>query len=419
MSDNSEAISRRSALGEGAKLASAAALIPAVGKAAFAADQKLPAGVTPFKVDVPQAKIDWVMRRLKEVEWPDAPQVDDPWAYGTSLAALKDLVNYWTTKYNWRQREAEMNKFPQFKAKVDGYDIHFVHERGSGPNPQPIIITHGWPSNFVEFAKVIEPLAHPERFGGKVEDAFTVIVPTMPGFGFSSKPTKPISSATVAVLWEKLMHDVLGYKNYIAQGGDVGYAVTRELGYVGTNCKAIHLNLLLPGAGDLQSDEERAAAAKWTRFNQLEGAYMAVQRTKPLSLAYAMNDSPLGTAAWIFEKVRAWSGLKNGDPWSVYTRDEVLDNIMIFIVTNTFGTASWYYTGGREEPRPAPRTDKITKPSGFAHFPDDVAFMPRSYAERYFNVVRYVKMPNGGHFAAAEVPELFIEEVRAFRRQVA
>jgi pimeloyl-ACP methyl ester carboxylesterase len=411
-------MSRRDLLARSAQLTAVAGLLPVAAQGAEALKAPpLAKGVTPFRVDIPQARIDRIMNRLRDIEWPDAPQVSDPWAYGASLPAMKDLVAYWTTKYNWRAREAEMNKFPQFKARVEDYDIHFIHVRGSGPNPQPIIISHGWPSTFIEFAKVIEPLAHPERFGGKVEDAFTVVVPSLPGFGFSSKPPKPIGTRTTGRLWEKLMADVLGYKNYIAQGGDLGFAITREMGFDAANCKAIHLNLLIAAGAPSTNDEEKAAAEKWAKFQRDEGAYSHVQNTKPLTISYAMTDSPLGHAAWIFEKVRTWSGLKNGDPWSVYTRDEVLDNIMLFIITNTYGTAAWFYAAGREE-GPGPKRGKMEKPVGFAHFPDDVAFWPRSYADREYNVVRWTEMPSGGHFAAAEVPQLYVDEIRAFSRQL-
>jgi len=418
MSDKFQDLARRDVLVGGANLLTGAALISVPGAKALGADatQKLGPGATPFSISIPQNKIDRIMGQLQDIAWPHAPEVADPWKYGASVAAMKDLVAHWTTKYDWRAREAKLNKFHHFKARIDGYDIHFVHERGSGPNPQPLIISHGWPSTFTEFDKVIEPLAHPERFGGRIEDAFTVVVPSLPGMGFSSKPSKPISTSTVAAMWEKLMHDVLGYSGYIAQGGDLGYAITRELGYVGHNCKAIHLNLLI-GGGPPQNEEEKKAQAIWDTFNRDQGAYMHVNRTTPLTIAYAMENSPVGTAAWLLEKFRWWSDV-NGDPWSVYTRDEILDTIMIYLVTNTFGTAAWYYAGGREESPPPPRTGKVEKPTGFAHFPKDIVFWPRTYADRYFNVVRWTEMAAGGHFAAAEVPQLFAEEVRAFARQL-
>jgi microsomal epoxide hydrolase len=406
-------ISRRDLI-KSAQLLPLAGLLPAVAEAAEQSGGSS-MSVTPFKVDVPQSRLDYIAARIKDAQWPDVPE-GQPWQYGTSFDALKDLVSYWQTKYDWRAREAAMNKFPHFKAKVEDYEIHFMHVKGSGKNPQPIIITHGWPGSYVEFLKVIDPLAHPEKHGGQADDGFDVVVPSIPGFGFSSKPKKPINSRFVAHLWDKLMTENLGYKDYIAQGGDYGGPISTWLGFEGKGCKAVHLNFLLGVGSPPQSDEEKAAMQRWMQVYQTEGGYIHIQSTKPLTLSYAMTDSPLGAAAWIFEKMKTWSDLKNGDPWSIYTRDEVLDNIMVYLTTNTFGTASWMYAGAGLEPAVPP--GKVEKPTAIAHFPGELVFWPKSYGERQFNLKRWTDMPAGGHFAAMEQPKLFADDVRAFGRML-
>jgi pimeloyl-ACP methyl ester carboxylesterase len=367
--------------------------------------------VTPFKIEISKAKLDHVMNRLKSADWPDVPQ-GEPWQYGASAAALQDLVQYATTHYDWRARETAMNSFPNFKARVQDYDIHFIHVKGSGSNPQPIIITHGWPGSFVEFLKVIDPLAHPEKHGGDAEDGFDIVVPSIPGFGFSSKPTKPINSRDIARLWNILMTEHLGYSSYIAQGGDFGASISTWLGAEGDGCKAVHLNFLLGVGAPIVSEEDQASMACWGQVYMAEGGYIHIQSTKPLTLSYAMADSPLGQMAWIFEKMKSWSDLKDGDPWSVYTRDELLDNIMVYILSDTFGTASWMYAGAGTQPAVPP--EPISRPTAIARFPGELVFWPKSYAERHFHLVRWTEMPDGGHFAAMEQPKLFTDDIIAF-----
>lgn len=410
-------LTRRDLLAAGAAIPIAASPILASSSSAQTSKESPKMNnVTPFKIDVPKAKLDHVMARLRSADWPDVPESESPWAYGTSFAALKDLVHYATTKYDWRAREAAMNKHQHFKAHVDGYDIHFMYEKGSGSNPQPLIMTHGWPGSFVEFLKSIDMLAHPEKFGGNAEDAFTVICPSIPGFGFSSKPKTVITSHDVARLWDKMMTENLGYASYITQGGDYGSVISLWLGAEGKGCKAVHLNFLLGVGAPVVTDEDKAAMARWGQVYMGEGGYIHIQSTKPLTLSYAMNDSPLGAAAWIFEKMKTWSDLKDADPWSVYTRDEVLDNIMVYLLTDTFGTASWMYAGAGKEAAVPP--DMIAKPTGIAHFPGELVFWPKSYAERHFHLIRWTDMPHGGHFAAMEQPKLFSDDVLAFGKLV-
>jgi microsomal epoxide hydrolase len=408
-------LSRRDALKLAAVLPLAGGLTTAVDTKAETSGGTIMKNVAPFKIDVPQARLDRVLARIRDAEWPDVP-AGEPWQYGTSVDAMRDLAQYLVTGYDWRARETAMNAFPQFKARVDDYEIHFLRVEGSGDNPQPIILTHGWPGSFVEFLKVADRLAHPENHGGNADDGMTVIIPSIPGFGFSSKPTKPINSRDVARLWDTMMTDNLGYDSYIAQGGDYGAMISTWLGAEGKGCKAVHLNFLLGVGAPVVTDDDKAAMARWGQVYMGEGGYIHIQSTKPLTLSYAMTDSPLGAAAWIFEKMKTWSDLENGDPWSVYTRDEVLDNIMVYLLPNTFGTASWMYAGAGTQP--AVPLEPIAKPTAIAHFPGELVFWPKSYAERHFHLVRWTDMPHGGHFAAMEQPKLFADDVTAFAQTV-
>ncbi len=372
----------------------------------------------PFKIDISQTRLDHIAGRLRNAQWPDIP-TGDPWELGASGTEMRGLIDYWLTHYDWRAREALFNQLPQFTATIDGYAIHFIHVRGAGANPQPVLITHGWPGSFVEFLKVIEPLTQPQKFGGRIEDALSVVIPSLPGFGFSSKPARPIGPRRIAELFDRLMTEALGYSNYIAQGGDWGSSVSSWLGYEGKGCTAIHVNFVFgwnPPDALPQTAEEQGAFAHLQQVWQREGGYIAIQSTKPLSLSYAMQDSPLGVAAWLVEKFRSWSALTGGDLWSVYTRDEILDNIMVYLVTETFGTASWIYRGVADEPiRSGARIDT---PVGVAHFPGELIFLPRSQVEKVYRVVRWTDMPVGGHFAAFEQPQAFAKELLAFVAQL-
>lgn len=269
----------------------------------------------PFKVDIPQSIIDGILAKVRQYEWHEMPIIDDGgdrWAYGTDMAYMKELCEYWTHHYDWRAFETKLNAFPQFKTEIDGQEIHFLHVKGSGANPQPVLLTHGWPGSVLEFYDVIEPLAHPEKFGGNAEDGLTLIVPSLPGYGFSGKPKKPVGPKFTAALWDRLMREVLGYDTYIAQGGDWGSVVTGWLGYEhginkGGGCKAIHLNMYGVRPPALPETEEEKKWAEGAAFMfEMEGAYLRLQMTKPQSLSYAMMDSPVGAAAWIVEKFATW-----------------------------------------------------------------------------------------------------------------
>ena len=302
----------------------------------------------PFSIDVPDSVVDGILRRVADYPWDNMPKLDG-WSYGTNLDYMKELCAYWVEEFDWPKQQAALNRFPQFIAPIDGVDVHFVHEKGSGPQPLPLIISHGWPGSVSEFGKIIEPLAHPERFGGNVEDAFDVIAPSLPGFGFSGAPPRPYGPRKMAELFNSLMSDVLGYDGYIAQGGDWGGAISSWLGYEhAPACRAIHINILTMRHPDPpQGPQEELWAAKFDIDQVLENGYRTQQATKPQTLGYAMMDSPVGVAAWIIEKFNSWSDTEGDDIESAHTKDELLTNIMIYLITGTFSTASWIYFGRR------------------------------------------------------------------------
>jgi microsomal epoxide hydrolase len=305
---------------------------------------------------------------------------------------------------------------------VDGLDIHFYRVDGSGPSPQPLILSHGWPGSVFEFLHIIEKLAHPERFGGDVKDAFTVIVPCLPGYGFSGKPERPIGPRTTARYFDKLMTEVCDLPNYIAQGGDWGSAISGWMGYDGKGCKAVHLNMFgwrSPGVHP-QTEEEKQYAQRAMQLFEMEGAYFREQTTKPQTLSYGMMDSPVGAAAWIVEKFHGWSDKSRGFE-NVYSMDQLLTNVMIYLVTRTFNTATWMYRGLMEDLSgdPVPNGARIEKPVGIANFPIDlIPFPPRSMVERHVNVTHWTDFKEGGHFAALERPDDLVGDVRACARTV-
>jgi microsomal epoxide hydrolase len=287
----------------------------------------------------------------------------------------------------------------------------------------PLLISHGWPGTIVEFLHIIEKLAHPEHFGGKEEDAFDVIAPSLPGFGFSGRPPCPVGPRKMADIFNNLMTKKLGYKNYLAQGGDWGGAITTWLAYDHSKtCNAIHINIFtMRHPNGSQTKEEKDWETKFVKDQIMQDGYRTQQATKPQTLSYGMMDSPVGIAAWIIEKFYFWSDIKNNDIESVYSKDTLLANIMVYIVTKTFNTASWIYYGRREEGgRFLPKDfRRIEVPTAAALFPAEMlAWPPRSYAERMYNIKRWTKMPKGGHFAALEQPDLLVDDIRAFARSL-
>ncbi|MEQ1729392.1 MAG: epoxide hydrolase family protein [Vicinamibacterales bacterium] len=375
----------------------------------------------PFRVDVPEAAIVRIMNRVRETRLPSRLAAPD-WRYGVNWDYMQSLVEYWTNRFDWRKAEANLNRFPQFRTRIDGYDIHFYHVRGRGPRPLPLVLTHGWPGSVFEFLEAIGPLSDPARFGGTAEDAFDVIVPSIPGFGFSSKPTAPIGHPTIARLWHSLMTDVLGYTSFGAQGGDLGSGVTRELAIAfPRNVIGIHVNgisaVSMPSDGG--SEEEKRWQAANQRFRDVEFDYFREHQRKPSTVEFALHDNPVGTAAWMTEKFKIWSD-SGDDIERAFTKDQLLTNIMIYLVTETAGTAVWLYRGVADEPASTPPGGTLNTPLGFASFPAEMPPLnpPRTLVERNHNLVHYTKMPKGGHFACLEQPALFVEDVRQFFRKV-
>ncbi|MBW2409086.1 MAG: epoxide hydrolase [Deltaproteobacteria bacterium] len=375
-----------------------------------------------FRIDVPDRALDYIRTRVAEYPWHEMPE-DGGWAYGTNLDYMKELCAYWLDEYDWHTHEAAINRFSHFIAPVDGIDLHFIRERGSGPAPLPLIISHGWPGSIVEFLDIIEPLAHPERSGGNADDAFDVIAPSLPGYGFSGRPSRPMGPRKMADLFNTLMTEVLGYEGYLAQGGDWGGAISSWLGFEhAPACRAIHINIMTMRHPDgPQGPEEEAWASEFKREQIMENGYRTQQATKPQTLSYAMMDSPVGVAAWIIEKFNSWSDTEGDDIESVYTKDLLLTNIMIYLVTKTFNTASWIYYGRREEGGRLLSAEghRVEVPTAAALFPAELlSWPPRSYVERVYNITRWTEMPHGGHFAALEQPELLIKDIRAFARTI-
>ena len=378
--------------------------------------------IKPFKVDISEENLQNIYSKVKNYQWHEMPD-DGGWNYGTNLDYMKDFSKYWVEKFDWRKIEEKINKFQNFKSNIDGVDIHFIHEKGSGSNPKPLLLSHGWPGSIVEFLHIIDQLAHPEKFGGKEEDAFNVIVPSLPGFGFSGRPSRPIGPRKMASIFNSLMTNVLGYKKYIAQGGDFGGTICTWLAYdFPKSLTGIHINILITRHPDgPQTEEEKEWQERFKKEQRIEDGYRTQQATKPQTLSYAMMDSPVGVAAWIIEKMRGWSDIKNGDIESVYSKDILLSNIMIYLVTKTFNTASWIYYGRREEGgRSLPKEDLPLKvPTAVALFPKEyLEWAPRSYVERIYNIQRWTKMSKGGLFAALEQPELLIEDIKEFAKSL-
>lgn len=376
--------------------------------------------VEPFHIAVPNDVLEDLQGKLARVRWPE-PLKAAEWERGTELSYLQSLVSYWRERYDWRRQEAKLNEMAQFRAKVDGIDIHFVHERGKGPKPYPLLLTHGWPDSFLRYEKILPLLTDPGRYGGDPADAFDVIVPSVPGFGFSGRPLQSgINNAQVSELWVKLMTEELGYSRFAAGGGDVGSGVTR---YLAANHPELLAGIHLTDIGIIRdlmavqdpsglTEEERLYRRNAQAWIAREGAYMSIQSTKPDTLAYGLSDSPVGLAAWLIEKFRGWSDC-GGDLGRVFTEDELLTHIMIYWVTNTVGSAANLYYDNTHS---LPPVGRIEVPTGIALFPADILPPPRAWAERNLNIARWTPMPHGGHFTALEAPEALAEDIRAFFR---
>ncbi len=376
--------------------------------------------IKPFKIEISKENLQNIYNKVKNYQWHEMPD-DGGWEYGTNLEYMKNFSKYWVEKYDWRKTEANINRFKNFKSNIEGIDIHFIHEKGSGNNPKPLLLSHGWPGSIVEFLNIIDKLAHPEKYGGSEEDAFDVVVPSLPGFGFSGRPSRPIGPRKMASILNSLMLNKLGYKKFIAQGGDFGGTISTWLAYdFPQNLLGIHINILITRHPDgPQTSEEKQWQERFRKEQRIEDGYRTQQATKPQTLSYAMMDSPVGVAAWIIEKMRGWSDIKNNDIESVYSKDVLLSNIMVYLVTRTFNTASWIYYGRREEGgRSLPKEHLPLKvPTAIAIFPKEyLEWAPRSYVERIYNVKQWTKMAKGGHFASLEQPELLINDITKFSK---
>jgi pimeloyl-ACP methyl ester carboxylesterase len=311
----------------------------------------------PFHVAVPEERLAAIRRRVQQFPWDDMPVLaedGDPWSAGASHSFMRELCDYWVNQFDWRAQEVAINRLPQMMARVDGQDIHVLHERGSGPRDAALVLTHGWPGSIVEFLHLIERFAHPERFGGRADDGIDVVVPALPGFGFSGRPAAPVGPRKIAGLWDRLLREVLGYERYIAQGGDWGSMVSAMAGLDhslarGGGCEAIHINLFASNvAGEPDNQEQRDFLKRCEPFIRDGRAYAETHRTKPQTLAYAMGESPVGAAAWIIDKFHAWSDLRAGggaerDLRDVFSMDTLLTNVMFYVATGSFATATWIY----------------------------------------------------------------------------
>ncbi len=380
------------------------------------------AKVQRFRIEVPQETLDDLRGRLARTRWIDEVE-GAGWDYGTNLGYLRDLTGHWREGFDWREQEAGLNEFAQFRAEIDGFGLHFVHERGRGPDPTPILLLHGWPDSFYRFHKLIPMLTDPERFGGDPADSFDVVVPSLPGYGFSDRPTeRGMTAERVADLMHGLMTDALGYERFGAHGGDVGSGLTETLArkhagsLAGIHLTDVPYTHMFTMAPDDLSEAEQEYLTAGQRWLMQEGAYAMEQSTKPQTLAYGLNDSPAGLAAWIVEKFRAWSDC-DGDVEKSFSRDELLTNITIYWATQTIKSSFLtYFEGGGDSSEDA--GSRVEVPTGVAIFPKDIVPAPRDYGERFFNVQRWTEMPRGGHFAAMEEPELLAEDLRAFFRDL-
>lgn len=379
-----------------------------------------------FSINISEQVLNDLQHRLANARWTDDFANDD-WRYGCNTQYLKSLVTHWQERYDWRQRENCMNEYDHFRTVIDDIPIHFIHQRGKGPNPIPLILNHGWPWTFWDFHKIIGPLTDPVAYGGNVEDAFDVVVPSLPGFGFSTPLRKTgVNFSRTADLWVTLMEQ-LGYTRFASQGGDWGSFISAQLGHKYAD-RLIGVHLHTPSSlnfltGKAFPREDFSAAEiphlkRMQHFTANESGYMALQTTKPQTPAIALNDSPIGLLAWIVEKRRNWSDCE-GDVETVFSKDELIDTVMLYWVTESFVTSARFYYEGRHQPwSPShQRNPCVEAPTALAIFPRELTYPPRQWAEKYYNLQQWTDMPRGGHFAAMEQPEALVEDLRLFFRE--
>jgi pimeloyl-ACP methyl ester carboxylesterase len=387
--------------------------------------------ILPFQVDIPEEELAELRRRIAATRWPSKELVEDR-SQGVQLATLQELARYWATDYDWRKAEAKLNALPQFTAEIDGVDIHFIHVKSSHENALPLIMTHGWPGSVIELLEVVGPLTDPTAHGGQAEDAFHLVLPSLPGYGFSGEPAElGWNVGRVAQAWAELMHR-LGYTRYVAQGGDVGAAVTDTMGrQAPEGLLGIHMNLLvtvLAGPQTAESEEERAATDQVATFRTDGFGYFLEMATRPQTIGYALLDSPVALAAWLLDHdtdsyYKISRAFVDGEPAGNLTRDHIVDNITLYWLTGTGASAARsYWEDGKalaQALASGQAPPEVSIPVGFTTFPGEIWRTPRSWAEKaYPNLTYFNEVEKGGHFAAWEEPELFSEELRAAFRSI-
>jgi epoxide hydrolase len=371
----------------------------------------------PYEIHVPDSVLTDLKDRLARTRWHE-PIPGAGWDYGANVSYIRELCEYWRTGYDWRKQEAALNRYPGFLCEVDGVDLHFWHIKGKGPNPFPLILVHGWPGSIVEFDQMIGPLTDPAAHGGDPADAFDVVVPALPGYGFSGKPkVRGWGPSRTAAAFDTLMVNELGYDKYGTQGGDWGGIITARMGAAHPeHIAGVHLNFFIGQPPADMTEDEKPYAEAAAAFQRDETGYSLTHSTKPDSLAIAQADSPAGIAAWITEKFRTWSDC-NGDVESVYTKDQLLTNIMFYWAPNSIGSAANMYYESRRDPG-AFQWQRVTPPVAVAAFPKEIYRSPRRWIEPRYNVVRWTDFDKGGHFAAMERPQELLADVRAFFRTI-
>jgi pimeloyl-ACP methyl ester carboxylesterase len=377
--------------------------------------------IEPFSIPYSEEAVDDLRARLARTRWPDEIP-GSGWEYGIGLDYMREICHYWREQFDWKAQVEKLSTLHHYRYTTQGIGIHFIHERGRGPAPMPLVITHGWPGSFLEMLKIIPLLSDPASYGGDPADSFDVVVPSLPGFGFSDRPAqRGMNTFRIAELWAGLMQE-LGYQRFAAQGGDFGANVSTILGLrQADHVLGIHLNYIpgsykpALGAGSKLTEAEQAFLKDEERWYDEWGAYAHIQRTTPQTVAYGLNDSPAALAAWILEKFRDWADC-DGDLERRFTKDELLCNVTLYWMTETIHSSCRLYREASQAPLHFAKGDYVHVPCGVAFFPKEAPFPPRTWVERGYNIQRWTDMPSGGHFAAAEEPELLVKDVREFFR---
>lgn len=380
----------------------------------------LPTNPEPFRIAVPDTVLEDLRQRLALTRWPDEIPAAG-WQYGANLAYVQSLIDYWQHHYDWRAQERLLNSFPQYRVTLDDLTLHYIYQPGVGPNPMPLLLSHGWPGSIYEFVRVLGPLTDPARYGGDPGDAFSVVAPSLPGYGFSYAPRqRRLNIQDMADVFARLMTEVLGFPRFAAQGGDWGSFITARLGFAyPQQVLGIHLTMV-PVAphpserGTLSAAEEAFLTAS-DAWRAEETGYQWIQGTKPQTLAYALTDSPAGLAAWITEKFYSWTDC-HGNLESRVSKDALLTNIMLYWVTQAINSSFWLYYQMRHHPWRLEPGERLTVPTAVAAFPGEIIRPPREWAARVCNLQRWTPMPAGGHFAALEEPDALVEDIRTFYR---